>query len=81
MEKKIMKVAFATWNNRIAPVFDVAGLLHIVEAESGEIILSDEEFLPIDLLPVQKAERLSETGSKNTNLWCYFQAVIRYDCG
>ncbi|MCK9484779.1 MAG: hypothetical protein M0R34_10495 [Candidatus Marinimicrobia bacterium] len=64
MEKKIMKVAFATWNNRIAPVFDVAGLLHIVEAESGEIILSDEEFLPIDLLPVQKAERLSELGVK-----------------
>lgn len=59
-----MKVAFAIWNNRIAPVFDVAGLLHIVETENGEIIASEDEFLPIDLLPVQKAECLNELGVK-----------------
>jgi len=57
-----MKVAFAIWNNRIAPVFDVAGLLHIVEAEGSEIITSAKEFLTIDLLPVQKAVRLTDLG-------------------
>jgi len=53
-----MKVTFAILNNRIAPVFDVAGLLHIVESEAGKVVSSEEEFLPIDLLPVQKAARL-----------------------
>ena len=59
-----MKVAFAIWNNRIAPVFDVARLLHIVEAENSVINGSVEEILPIDLLPIKKAERLSELGVK-----------------
>ncbi len=59
-----MKVAFAIWNNRIAPVFDVARLLHIVEAENSVINRSVEEILPIDLLPIKKAERLRELGVK-----------------
>ncbi|HQE96028.1 MAG TPA: NifB/NifX family molybdenum-iron cluster-binding protein [Candidatus Marinimicrobia bacterium] len=59
-----MKVAFAIWNNRIAPVFDVAGLLHIVEIEEGKILSSYEEFIPVDPLPVQKLARLNELGIK-----------------
>lgn len=32
------KAAFATWNNRIAPVFDVARLIELVETDSGKIV-------------------------------------------
>lgn len=56
-----MKVAFAIWNNRIAPVFDVARQLHIIEVESGKIIRETEELLPEEL-PVQRALRLTELG-------------------
>lgn len=33
-----MKAAFTTWNNRIAPVFDVSRTACIVEAELGTIV-------------------------------------------
>jgi predicted Fe-Mo cluster-binding NifX family protein len=56
-----MKAAFATWNNRIAPVFDVARELHIVETESGRIVGETERALVEDT-PVQKAHRLAEFG-------------------
>lgn len=59
-----MKVAFAVWNDRIAPVFDAAGQIYVVETEAGRIISSVQEFLPIGLLPVQKATRLEELGIK-----------------
>jgi predicted Fe-Mo cluster-binding NifX family protein len=32
------KAAFATWNERIAPVFDVARLIHLVEIKDGRIV-------------------------------------------
>ena len=57
-----MKTAFATWDNRIAPVFDIARQIHIVEAESGRIVAETEEVLADDL-PVQKALRLAELGA------------------
>lgn len=56
-----MKVAFATWDNRIAPVFDVARQIHLIEAESGRILTETQEVLPDDMLP-QKALRLAEMG-------------------
>jgi predicted Fe-Mo cluster-binding NifX family protein len=56
-----MKAAFACRDNRIAPVFDIARRLHIVEVESGRIVREGKEPLPDDL-PVQKALRLAELG-------------------
>lgn len=54
-----MKAAFATWNQRIAPVFDVAREIHVVDAESGRIVGESRETLSSDL-PVHKALRLAE---------------------
>jgi len=56
-----MKAAFAIWNNRIAPVFDVARQIHIVETESGLATREAQESLPEEM-PVQKALRLAELG-------------------
>jgi predicted Fe-Mo cluster-binding NifX family protein len=55
------KTAFSAWDNRIAPVFDAARQIHVVEAESGKVIAEAEELLGSDL-PVQKALRLAELG-------------------
>jgi predicted Fe-Mo cluster-binding NifX family protein len=57
----MMKTAFAYWDNRIAPVFDIARQIHVVEAESGRIVAETEEALADDL-PVQKVIRLAELG-------------------
>ena len=57
----MMKTAFAYWENRIAPVFDTAQRIHLVEAESGQIAGEGEEILADDL-PVRKALRLAELG-------------------
>ncbi len=54
---RIMKTAFAYWDERIAPVFDTARQIHVVEAESGESARETTEALPEEL-PVQKALRL-----------------------
>lgn len=56
-----MKAAFAIWDNRIAPVFDVARQIQLVEAESGRILTEAQECLPDDMLS-QKALRLAEIG-------------------
>ena len=56
-----MKTAFSAWENRIAPVFDVAREIHLVEAESGQIVSEIQEVVSSDL-PVQKALRLVELG-------------------
>ena len=55
----MMKAAFAYWDKRIAPVFDTARQIHLVEAESGRILVEAPETLPDDL-PVQKVLRLTE---------------------
>jgi predicted Fe-Mo cluster-binding NifX family protein len=56
-----MKAAFPCWENRIAPVFDTARQICIVEVESGLIVQKGREPLAGDL-PVQKALRLTELG-------------------
>ncbi len=56
-----MKVAFACWDNRIAPVFDTARQVHVARIESGSIEAETRESLPEDF-PVQKTLRLVELG-------------------
>jgi len=56
-----MKAAFAHWNNRIAPVFDIARRIHVAEAESGRIVVETEEALA-DNMPVRRALRLAQLG-------------------
>ena len=56
-----MKAAFPFWENRIAPVFDSARQICIVEVESGRIVQEGREPLTGDL-PVQKALHLTELG-------------------
>lgn len=53
-----MKTAFTYWDNRIAPVFDTAQRIHVVETgASGQIVGETQETLPQDI-PVQKALRM-----------------------
>ncbi len=54
-----MRAAFSFWENRIAPVFDVALNVLVVETKSGRIINETEEALT-DTLPMGKALRLAE---------------------
>jgi predicted Fe-Mo cluster-binding NifX family protein len=54
-----MRTAFAAWNDRIAPVFDVARHIHIVETESGRIVEEAWEELTDDV-PARKALHLAE---------------------
>lgn len=54
-----MKTAFSSWNNRIAPVFDVARQVMLVHVESGRIVSEAEEGLPGDDLS-GKARQLAE---------------------
>jgi len=56
-----MKTAFAYWDNRIAPVFDVARLIRIVESDHGRIIGESEALLE-DGSPVRRAINLSQFG-------------------
>ncbi|MEI6208483.1 MAG: NifB/NifX family molybdenum-iron cluster-binding protein [Desulfuromonadales bacterium] len=56
-----MKTAFAYWNKRIAPVFDTAHKIKVVETESERIICEKLETMESDL-PVEKALCLSELG-------------------
>jgi predicted Fe-Mo cluster-binding NifX family protein len=61
MECRTMKAAFSVWDDRIAPVFDVARRVHLVETESGQIISETQETLA-DTAPVRKAVFLAEWG-------------------
>jgi hypothetical protein len=58
---RMKKAAFAYWENRIAPVFDTARHIHVVEIESGKIIGESLEVLP-EMMPSAKALRLTELG-------------------
>jgi predicted Fe-Mo cluster-binding NifX family protein len=44
----MMKTAFAVWNHRIAPVFDTARQIHLVEVKSGRVVSEADESLPDD---------------------------------
>ena len=56
-----MKAAFSYMDNRIAPVFDTARNVCVVEAVSRKIVSEREELLA-DNLPVQKAIHFVELG-------------------
>jgi len=57
----MMKAAFAHWDHRIAPVFDIARRIHVAEAQSGRIVSETEQVLADDM-PIRKALRLAELG-------------------
>lgn len=56
-----MKAAFAYRENRIAPVFDIARQILLLEVASGRVVGESREPLP-ENPPVQKALRLAELG-------------------
>ena len=56
-----MKTAFAYWDDRIAPVFDIASQIHVVETESGRVIAETDEIITNDL-PVKKVFRMVDLG-------------------
>jgi predicted Fe-Mo cluster-binding NifX family protein len=58
---QMTKTAFSYWNRRIAPVFDIAQRLRVLEIESGRVIREKEETLKGEL-PVQKALYLVKSG-------------------
>jgi hypothetical protein len=55
------KVAFSLWNGRIAPVFDVARQVRVVDAVGGHVLAESDEWLP-DGAPVQKVAALASLG-------------------
>jgi len=57
-----MKTAFAVWNNRIAPVFDVARRVIIVESKTQRGAAQTQVLLAGDL-PLQKVQQLAELGA------------------
>ena len=56
-----MRIAIAVWQSRVSPVFDVAGRLLVVEAESGRETSRTEETIAEPFLP-RKVRRLRELG-------------------
>jgi len=56
-----MTIAFSVWDNRIAPVFDVARRLHIVRSEAGRIA-EETQATVANGSPTQKALGLVELG-------------------
>jgi len=56
-----MKAAFAAWHRRIAPVFDVARMLYLVDTEAGQVVQETREQLP-DEPPIHKAIWLADLG-------------------
>jgi len=58
-----IKVAFAAWNDRIAPVFDVSEKIRVVEIEDGRVVRETRRVLSGDQ-PEQKVRALVETGAE-----------------
>jgi predicted Fe-Mo cluster-binding NifX family protein len=56
-----MRVAFATWNGRVAPVFDVTRRVLVVDSEGGRVVRESEELLD-DEAPADRAARLAALG-------------------
>lgn len=56
-----MKIAFACWEDRIAPVFDTARKVSLVEVMSGAVVSRKMVSLP-DELPLRRASLLSDLG-------------------
>jgi predicted Fe-Mo cluster-binding NifX family protein len=57
----MMKTAFAYWDKRIAPVFDIARQIHVVETESGRITGEAREVIANDL-PAIKVLHIVDLG-------------------
>jgi len=55
------RAAFAAWNDRMAPLFDVARAVHVVHMEKGRIVRETREVLP-EALPVHRALRVAGLG-------------------
>jgi predicted Fe-Mo cluster-binding NifX family protein len=53
-----MKVALATWNGRVSPVFDVARQVLLLDVKEGRVVARHEEPLP-GTEPQAQAERLA----------------------
>ena len=56
-----MKAAFTVWNDRIAPLFDVARQVHLVESDQGRIVAQTRVSLDTQM-PAYKARQLAEMG-------------------
>jgi predicted Fe-Mo cluster-binding NifX family protein len=56
-----MRVAFAAWNDRIAPLFDVTRRLFVVDTEGQDVVRESEEPLEEDA-PAARAARLAALG-------------------
>jgi len=56
-----MRVAFATWNDRIAPLFDVTRRLHVVDTAGRRVVQESEESLD-EQAPAGRAARLAALG-------------------
>ncbi len=54
-------VAFSIWESRVAPVFDTADQIAIVDVEDGRILSERQEVIS-DQMPAQKALRLAGLG-------------------
>ncbi|MFO7937539.1 MAG: NifB/NifX family molybdenum-iron cluster-binding protein [Kiritimatiellia bacterium] len=59
-----MKVAFAIWNGRIAPVFDTAGEVLVADFSEGRISGEFTERLPVKGSVLERSERLKATGAE-----------------
>lgn len=53
------RAAFSTWGDRIAPVFDVAPQVLLVEADAARVLRERQEWLSADL-PIETALRLAD---------------------
>ncbi len=56
-----MKTAFAAWNDRIAPVFDVARRLRVIETTGGIILHESDEAMTSEI-PIRRAAHLAAMG-------------------
>lgn len=57
-----MRVAFAAWNNRIAPVFDVTRRVHVVDTDGRRRVLEESEEALDDETAAGRAARLAGMG-------------------
>ena len=55
------KAAFATWNDRVAPVFDGARDVVLVESDGDRVVGESLKTIPSEI-PAQKALRLADLG-------------------
>jgi predicted Fe-Mo cluster-binding NifX family protein len=56
-----MRVAFAAWNDRIAPLFDVTRRVHVVDTQGGRVVKESDEAID-GQAPEARAARLAALG-------------------